>query len=161
MQSNVLGILGHSEDRALVSTFSRKARNQELFVSVVREFHLKTNSNWPRPLWPDRSSDSSRARRSVELRRKQQQQQHQQQLQQRCRHLNNANNGIDIDTNVGNVNNGGSCVVTLSDLCPRNTVVNSSGDAIQVERLWSIFAVIYCSATTPDHFGRIRFYKPR
>ena len=47
--------------------------------------------------------------------------------------MNNANNGIDTTNIDANVNNGGSCVVTLSDLCPRNTVVNSSGDNIQVE----------------------------
>jgi hypothetical protein len=80
-----------------------------------------------------RSSDSSRARRSVELRRKQQQ-------HQRCRHLNSSNNGVDATNNDGSVNNGGSCVVTLSDLCPRNTVVNSSGDAIQVKHADAINA---------------------
>ena len=78
-----------------------------------------------------RSSDSSRARRSVEVRRKQQQHQ-----QQRCRHLNNLNSNntrpsYEVEA-PANENGGGGCVVvTLADLCPRNTVVNSSGDAIQ------------------------------
>ncbi len=76
-----------------------------------------------------RSSDSSRARRSADVRRKQ---------QQRCRHLNNLNNSnsrpsyeTDAVNTEGNVNGGGCVVVTLADLCPRNTVVNSSGDAVQ------------------------------